>query len=111
MKSHKSEKDSAQLQSGKILQYQPYQEPRYVVHYPTTHTQKHATTHNTYQPSPVKHQKYLLTLQNHSPVDNREGSYIHDAYTRINSDDIFYNIEPQEGRIYQSVLQDPVSQI
>ena len=107
LRSNKSEKESAHLHTGYILQYQPYQEPRYVSHYPSTQSIKHVNTHNPHKPSLIKHQNYFLTLQNQS---DKEGTVITDSFAKYNSDDTFYNIDQEEERIYQSV-QEPVSQI
>ena len=121
MRSKQSEKYSNHLHTGNILQYQPYQEPRYVSHYTTTQTLKPVITPNPYQPSLVKHQQYFTTLEDQSEIHNKEEIHLPynyssqtsdrvDMYARINSGDPFYNIDHQEERIYQSV-QDPVSQI
>ena len=68
-------------------------------------------THNTYQPSLVKHEQYFLTLQNHSIVDNRDGLDIQDPLTGTIINDNFYKVEPQSEGIYQTILQDPISSI
>ena len=111
LRSKQSEKDLNHLQSSKILQNQTYQESRYVLHYPNTQAPEYGTSYNNFQPFLVKNQQYTLPLKSHSPQLNTEGDEKINQISRLKSEDTFQYIDPEDDGIYQSVLQNPVSQL
>lgn len=106
------ESEHIPVSSSKILQYQPYQEPRYVSHYPTVQTLKPVITVNPYQNHPTlfRHDQYFLTLASHEKGVHQNDPINHQNYTMETCDQRVYMDEPEDGRIYQSV-GDPISQI
>ena len=110
IKSKQPEKDSDCLHTGKILHYQPYQEPRYISHYPAVQTLKPVITANPYQQSLMRHDHYFTTLAKQTEGNRPAEKDVADHYMINALDDPLYNVDPNEERIYQSV-QDPISEI
>jgi len=115
IKSTLAEPDHFPVQSQKILQYEPYQEPRYVSHYPTVQnhyptvqTLKPVITLNPYQQTLFRHDQYFVTL-------DRQEQGIHQVDPDTDHhvkyyDDRIYQEDPCEERIYQGV-DDTISEI
>jgi len=94
-----SKPDNIPVSSSKILQYQPYQEPRYVSHYSGAQTLKPVLTVNPYQQTLIRHDQYFATL-----ASQQRGIYqAHDSdkkYFVQTPEDLIYMNSSCEERIY-----------
>jgi len=110
LRSKKLEKGSDHLHTGKILHYQPYQEPRYVSHYPSVQTLKPVITPNPYQHPVIQQDQYFINVANQSAVNcHAEGDLMNFPVRQVR-DNSCIDDDPHEERIYQSV-SDPISEI
>ena len=95
-----SKQDNIPVSSSKILQYQPYQEPRYVSHASGAQTLKPVLTVNPYQQTLFRHDQYFATL-----ASQQRGIYQahHDndkKYFVQAPEDLIYMNSSCEERIY-----------